>query len=82
MHSYNRLETWTSQGEFSQFGVWALMGAKQGREFAQQNWQNLEAMSQINDFDWLDSVFKNANAKSSRDHLHLDLTLANQNLHL
>ncbi len=60
MHSYNRLQTWITKGENAVYGKWALLGANQGREFAQAHWQNLEAMAQINDFDWLDSIFKSA----------------------
>lgn len=81
MHSYNRLETWTSKGQESIHGSWCLLGAKQGREFAQGHWQNLEAMAQINDFDWLDSIFKGAIAQTEPT-LPENILLANQTLPL
>jgi hypothetical protein len=58
MQSFERLKTWTQIGENTINGSWCLMGAKQGRDFAKSHWQDLETMAQINDFDWLDSIFK------------------------
>jgi hypothetical protein len=81
MHSYNRLETWTSKGEESLHGTWALLGARQGREFARAHWQNLEAMAQINDFDWLDSIFKRATDNTGTSSAE-NILLTNQTLPL
>ena len=39
------------------------LGASQGREFARAHWKNLEMMARINDFEWLDSVYREIAAR-------------------
>jgi len=81
MHSYNRLETWTSKGAESPHGAWCVLGARQGRAFSQSNWQDLEAMAQINDFEWLDSLFQRSSEAASAATLE-NILLTNQALPL
>ena len=55
-----RLETWCLVGENEPFGKYAIDGARAGREYGLANKDDLTAMKQINDFDWLNIKFKEA----------------------
>ncbi len=78
-HSRQRLDVWLHQGHDAVYGNWCLLGAKQGQEFALKNWKNLQALAQINDFQWLNSLFQQA-----FDHQEVtsNIQLANQTLPL
>lgn len=56
-----RLQIWTTKGEDKEFGKYAIAGAKSGAAYGARNKGNLEALSKINDFAWLEEIFKNAN---------------------
>lgn len=67
LQSRDRLSSWTTQGLEATHGRWCLLGANQGKQFARENWQNHEAMSQLNDFEWLDSLFQNVESQLMQD---------------
>lgn len=48
-----RLETWCTQGADKPFGKFSLQGANLGKKYGLENIENPEALSKINDFDWL-----------------------------
>ena len=52
-----RLGIWTSIGKERKFGEYAILGAKAGKEYGEQNIGNVEALRMINDFDWLKERF-------------------------
>jgi radical SAM protein with 4Fe4S-binding SPASM domain len=49
----SRLDTWCTQGADKPFGKFSLHGANLGKKYGLENIENLEALSKINDFDWL-----------------------------
>ena len=52
-----RLNIWCSVGEDKGFGEYAIAGAIAGREYGEANKNNMEALSKINDFGWLEQQF-------------------------
>lgn len=52
-----RLNAWCSKGFDAPYGKWAISGALAGRKYGTENSGNNEAISKINDFDWLYSEF-------------------------
>ena len=55
-----RLDIWCSVGKDKQYGDFAIMGAKMGRQYGLDNKNNPEALQKINDFKWLRNIFNNA----------------------
>jgi len=55
-----RLDIWCTVGEDRPFGKYAIIGAKEGREYGSSNKGNFDALKKINDFDWLQERFSNA----------------------
>lgn len=53
----HRLDTWCSIGGDRDFGDFAIMGAKDGRDFGMTNKHQPETLKLINDFDWLAERF-------------------------
>lgn len=53
-----RLLTWCTVGKDKLFGEWAIRGAIAGKEYGFKNLDNNEAISKINDFNWLSNYFK------------------------
>jgi hypothetical protein len=53
-----RLDAWCSIGIDKPFGEYSIKGAIAGREYGKCNIGNIEALKQINDFDWLYKKFK------------------------
>jgi radical SAM protein with 4Fe4S-binding SPASM domain len=49
----HRLEIWCTKGEDKSFGKFSLNGARLGKKYGLENIENPEALSKINDFDWL-----------------------------
>jgi radical SAM protein with 4Fe4S-binding SPASM domain len=49
----HRLEIWCTKGEDKPFGKFSLSGANLGKKYGLENIENPEALSKINDFDWL-----------------------------
>jgi len=52
-----RLDVWCSVGKDKQYGEYAIAGAKAGRDYGYENKDNVEALKQINDFDWLKNFY-------------------------
>ncbi len=52
--SLARLDAWCTLNETESYGAHAYMGAIQGKEYGQNNASNPEALSKINDFNWLE----------------------------
>jgi hypothetical protein len=48
-----RLDTWCNVGVNAEYGVYAIKGAIQGRQFGKENKENPKVLAKINDFDWL-----------------------------
>ena len=61
-----RLDIWCSVGNERGFGEYAIAGAIAGREYGEANKNNMEALSKINDFGWLEQQFNKIQI-SSRD---------------
>lgn len=53
-----RLEIWCSRGAEERFGEYAILGANMGKEYGAENADNDEALTMINDFDWLKEKFE------------------------
>jgi hypothetical protein len=53
-----RLTAWCTKGADRTYGNYALIGAVAGKEYGEANKGNLEALTKINDFEWLDRKFK------------------------
>lgn len=53
-----RLDAWCSRGEDKPFGRAAIAGAKAGRAYGEMHKDDVQALAQINDFDWLYEEFK------------------------
>lgn len=48
-----RLDAWCKLNESVPYGFYAYLGAMSGRKYGQENASNKEALSKINDFNWL-----------------------------
>ena len=57
----NRLRDWCTIGNDRIYGEYAIAGAKQGAIYGYSNKNNMEKLKLINDFNWLEEQFKNAN---------------------
>lgn len=53
-----RLRTWCTVGQGKEFGKYAIAGAKIGTAYGASNKGNVEALRMINDFNWLEEMFK------------------------
>ena len=52
--SLTRLDAWCQLNDSAQYGFYAYIGALAGKEYGQRNASNKEALSKINDFNWLE----------------------------
>jgi len=52
-----RLDIWCTVGQDSQYGEYAINGANAGKKYGKEH-EDLEALSKINDFEWLRDQFK------------------------
>jgi hypothetical protein len=52
-----RLTAWCTRGKDKPFGEYAIVGAILGREYGERNKNNPEALSKINNFEWLQEQF-------------------------
>lgn len=52
-----KINIWMTKGEERPFGIWAILGAKDGVDFAFQYFGDLEKLRNINDFSWLWDIF-------------------------
>jgi hypothetical protein len=53
-----RLQIWCVIGKERKYGIYALDGARAGREYGHRNIGNKEALRKINDFDWLKELYE------------------------
>ena len=53
----DRLATWCTEGKDTEFGSYAIGGARAGKQYGNSNLGNNEALAKINDFDWLEDQF-------------------------
>jgi hypothetical protein len=73
-----RLERWCSDyGKDRLFGEYAIKGANQGKEYGIENTGDYNALSKINDFDWLLSVFNNEDVSNSINQKEKDFDKVN-----
>jgi hypothetical protein len=57
--SLNRLSTWCNVINDSPYGSYAIKGALAGKAYALVNFENLDKLKLINDFEWLKQRFNN-----------------------
>jgi hypothetical protein len=53
----HRLDIWCTIGSDKPYGNYAIQGALAGRKYGEENKDNLDALSKINDFNWLKQIF-------------------------
>ena len=53
----DRLNTWTTLGANRHYGEYALHGAVLGKQYGANNFDNLEALKQINNYEWMKNEF-------------------------
>lgn len=53
-----RLKAWCERGADKPFGEYAIMGAKAGMAYGESNKGDAQALAKINDFAWLENLFK------------------------
>lgn len=53
-----RLKTWCTVGDDKPYGEYAIAGALTGNEYGSKYKDNLEMLSKINDWEWLEDEFK------------------------
>ncbi len=53
----HRLDIWCTIGSDKPYGKYAIQGALAGRKYGEENKDNLDALSKINDFNWLKQIF-------------------------
>ena len=58
--SLQRLSTWCEKGMDKPFGEYCVKGARDGKNYALVNFDNLESLKLINNFDWLKERFDHA----------------------
>ena len=56
-----RLKIWTTVGADRPYGKYAIHGAKAGMDYGKKFIGNAEALKKINDFDWLEEYYNDAN---------------------
>ena len=57
IETQNRLTAWSTMNDTASFGIYAFLGARDGKTYGENNKNNPEALKLINDFDWLESEF-------------------------
>jgi hypothetical protein len=55
------LEAWCTKGADKPFGEYSIAGAVAGKEYGEANKDNKDALAKINDFEWLQERFDQAN---------------------
>ena len=56
--SLRRLDIWCEIGLDQPFGKYCIQGAREGKNYALVNFENLQALKLFNDFEWLKERFK------------------------
>jgi hypothetical protein len=57
--SLKRLSTWCTMGDDRPYGSYAIKGALAGKAYALVNFENVDKLKLINDFEWLKQRFNN-----------------------
>ena len=52
-----RLHIWCNVGKDRPFGEYSINGARAGKQFGEENIQNLVGLNLINDYEWLKNQF-------------------------
>lgn len=66
-----RLRVWMTEGKDSKFGEYAIAGAKEGYRYGNTYLGDVDALSKINDFEWIHDQFikwQKNNEQSTKDH--------------
>jgi hypothetical protein len=63
-----RLNTWCTLAEDVPYGFYAYIGALSGRNYGEKNASNKEALSKINDFNWLQDRWLMEKSQLSLEH--------------
>jgi hypothetical protein len=58
--SLKRLNSWCEIGLDKPFGEYCIQGAREGKNYALVNFENMDALKLINNFDWLKARFEYA----------------------
>jgi len=68
-----RLDVWCTRGDSSAHGKYAIMGARQGREFGAFYKNDKKTLDKINDFTWLTTTFDKSSVHTIDQHhpIHL-----------
>lgn len=53
-----RLNVWCTKGKDKLYGNYSINGAIKGREYGEQNKDNIDALKKINDFEWLQRKYE------------------------
>ena len=53
----DRLSVWTTLGKDRQYGEYAIHGAVLGKQYGADNFDNLEALKLINNYEWMKNEF-------------------------
>jgi hypothetical protein len=69
-----RLDVWCSRGDSNAYGKYAIMGARQGREFGAFYKDDKNNLDKINDYDWLKSIFSNSSTNTLDQHYPIHLS--------
>ncbi len=64
--SKQRLKIWTTVGAEKPLGKFAIAGAKLGKKYGSDNYNNADQLKLINDYEWLRSKFEQEFGKSSK----------------
>lgn len=57
LETQHRLKIWTTVGEDSHMGKYAIAGAQQGQQYGFDNYNQPEKLKLINDYDWMKNEF-------------------------
>ena len=69
-----RLDVWCNRGDSNAYGKYAIMGARQGREFGIHYKNDSTKLDKINDYEWLKSLFNKSQSDTRDQHYPIHLT--------
>jgi hypothetical protein len=65
INQMSKLNTWMTKGKRKPFGEYAILGANAGYQYAKEHAGNTNALSKINDYDWLQDQFNRSTIKNA-----------------
>ena len=74
MDNRYRLDVWCNRGDSNAYGKYAIMGARQGREFGGFYKDDKNNLDKINDYDWLKSIFSKSSTNTLDQHYPIHLS--------